>query len=626
MIGALTNHLWQSTVFAAAAGLLTVGFRSNRAQVRYWLWFSASFKFFVPFSLLISLGSRLGWAPAAKKIAAPVLYDAASFTMVQVSRPFTVLPSAHATAGTIHWVPVSVLSVWAIGLATIALIRFRGWLRIQAALRSSTPIDIPVPVEIRSSPGLLEPGVVGLFHSILLVPAGIVENLTPNQLDAVLAHELCHIRRRDNLSSAIHMVVEAIFWFHPFVWWIGARLVEERERACDEEVLRLGGEPQVYAEGILKVCRSYLESPLRCVSGVTGANLKRRIQTILAGRVPSDLGFARKAALAMAGIAALATPLAVGIINAPVLRAQSQSSDSFRTGETPKFDVSYLGPCRDGEPSPGGGRGGAAGKTVISISVDSKGNFVVPDLPPGSLNVNCESAAGLIRMAYVLFANGRLNPSLAIQRQASLVPILGPDWINSDRYDIDAKPEGTPSREMMNGPMLQALLEDRFKLTIHRETKEVPVYALTVASGGLKAAPFQEGSCLRIDFNQLLAALNRVKYGSTLFEPALPPNFCQNGGGGTESIFTFDAQGVGLEEFTRTLLAFMDRPVINKTGVAGLFNFHLEVPIDKNVTPGGPPPAAIFTTLEEQLGLKLEPARGLQDFLVVDHVEKPSGN
>jgi hypothetical protein len=81
MIGALTNHLWQSTVFAVVAGLLTVGFRSNRAQVRYWLWFSASFKFFVPFSLLIGLGSRLGWASAAKKIAAPVLYDAASIPM-----------------------------------------------------------------------------------------------------------------------------------------------------------------------------------------------------------------------------------------------------------------------------------------------------------------------------------------------------------------------------------------------------------------------------------------------------------------------------------------------------------------------------------------------------------------
>jgi uncharacterized protein (TIGR03435 family) len=520
-----------------------------------------------------------------------------------------------------------VLSVWAIGLATIALIRFRGWLRIRAALRSSTRIDIPTPVEIRSSPGLLEPGVVGLFHSILLVPAGIVENLTPNQLDAVLAHELCHIRRRDNLSSAIHMIVEAIFWFHPFVWWIGARLVDERERACDEEVLRLGGEPQVYAEGILKVCRSYLESPLRCVSGVTGANLKKRVQVILKGYVARDLDFARKAALVVAGIAALATPLAVGIINAPVLRAQSQSSGQFRTGETPKFDVSYLGACGGTEPSPGGGRGGPAGETGISVSVDSSGNFVMPDIPPPArLSVPCDTVTSLIRTAYVLFPNGRLNPSRAIQLHQSLVPIEGPAWTNSDRFEIDAKPEGTPSQEMMNGPMLQALLEDRFQLKIHRETREVTVYALTVASGGLKVGRFQEGTCLRIDFSQFLEAAARVRYSGIVLEPVITQPFCDNRGGGTESALTYEGQGIGFDEFINVALGFMDRPVLNKTGMAGLFNFHLEVPLDKNTTPGGPPPVAIFTALEEQLGLKLEPAKGLQDFLVVDHVEKPSGN
>src|SRR5207249_5075322 len=126
------------------------------------------------------------------------------------------------------------------------------------------------------------PGVVGLFRPILLLPASIEERLTMLQLDAVLAHELCHVRRRDNLTSAIHMIVEAIFWFHPLVWWIGARLVEERERACDEAVLSLGSEPHDYAEAILKVCSQYVESPLACTSGVSGSDLKKRIQAILA--------------------------------------------------------------------------------------------------------------------------------------------------------------------------------------------------------------------------------------------------------------------------------------------------------------------------------------------------------
>ena len=95
----------------------------------------------------------------------------------------------------------------------------------------------------------LEPsGVFEFFRPVLLLPEGIAERLMREHLAAIVAHELCHVRSRDNLAAAVHMLVEAIFWFHPLVWWIGRRLVDERERACDEEVLRPGSEPEVYAE------------------------------------------------------------------------------------------------------------------------------------------------------------------------------------------------------------------------------------------------------------------------------------------------------------------------------------------------------------------------------------------
>ena len=106
-----------------------------------------------------------------------------------------------------------------------------------------------------SSPTVLEPGVFGVFRPVLVLPGDIFDSLTPGQLQAVIEHELCHVRHRDNLTAAIHMFVETVFWFHPLVWWVGKRLVEERERACDEEVLQLGSEPRVYAEGILKICK-----------------------------------------------------------------------------------------------------------------------------------------------------------------------------------------------------------------------------------------------------------------------------------------------------------------------------------------------------------------------------------
>src|SRR5581483_10871718 len=178
---------------------------------------------------------------------------------------------------------------------------------------------------IRASPGLTEPGVAGWRRPVLLLPQGIAERLSPSEMNAILAHELCHVRRRDNLVALIHMIVEAIFWFHPMVWWIGARLIEERECACDEDVVSRGNAPDLYAEAIVKVCKWSTESPLACVAGVTGGNLKTRIEQIMDGRRVPGLSFAKKAALAIAGAAVLIVPVLVGMANASAILAQSAS-------------------------------------------------------------------------------------------------------------------------------------------------------------------------------------------------------------------------------------------------------------------------------------------------------------
>jgi uncharacterized protein (TIGR03435 family) len=323
---------------------------------------------------------------------------------------------------------------------------------------------------------LLEPGVIGIFRPVLLLPEGIEERLTPAQLDAVITHELCHVKRRDNLFASIHMVVEATFWFHPLVWWIGARLLEERERACDEAVLCLGGEPSVYAEAIVNVCKAYVESPLACVAGVTGSDLKKRIEEIMANRIALRLNFTKKAALAIAGITVLAVPIAVGMMNAPA-RAQVAEQSAAAT-PVPKWDVISIKPC---DPStPQGRSGGGAG-----------GGF-----SPGTLTANCAIPMRLIEEAYGFFANGR-TPTW------KSVPIEGaPSWLNSERYTIAAKAESPQGRAMMFGPMMQKLLEERFKLKIRREIREVPVYNLTIAKGGpryLNAS--KPGSCVALDMD-----------------------------------------------------------------------------------------------------------------------------
>jgi len=380
-----------------------------------------------------------------------------------------------------------------------------------------------------------------------------------------------------------------MFWFHPLVWWIGARLVEERERACDEAVLSLGSEPGDYAEGVLAVCKSYLESPLYCVSGVTGSNLKKRIQVILSGRMPGALSSVKKVVLVLAGIGAVAGPVGVGMLNAPVILALSSSADA------PKFEVASIKPC------------------------EAFRNRPVPGTP-GRLQSGCTTLQRLMRQAYGVFANGQEN------LLSSLTITGGPAWTDSEFYEIDAKTEATEPWETMNGPMLQALLEDRFKLKIHRETRDVPVYALTVATDGVKMPPFQ-GNCISSD-------------AWDYYHPPAPSLRC---GGSRLTKDGVDVTGATMADLCFFFLVTLDRPVIDETGITGRFDYHLGLSaedmeffhhgahgVPARGNPATPPAPASFVsaikTAVIQLGLKLEPTNGPGQFIIIDSVARPSEN
>ena len=329
MTSDLANHLWQSTLFALAAAVLVAALRGNRAPIRHAIWVIASVKWLVPFAWLTAVGTAATGVLRTDGAGETALRTQPDFSIavLQFTQPFTAADSVVPVSSTASngWLTIAVVTVWACGALAMVAIRARAWLRIRAAVRQSSPLDVGISrasFDVRSAPGLLEPGVVGIWRPILLLPAGIESRLTPAHLEAIVAHELCHVRRRDNLTSAVHMVVESAFWFHPVVWWIGARLIEERERACDEAVLRGGAQPRDYAEGIVRVCKLYVESPVACVSGVTGSNLKRRIEDIMSNRVGRSLSVTRKVMLTTAAACALAAPVVVGAL-APSVRAQS---------------------------------------------------------------------------------------------------------------------------------------------------------------------------------------------------------------------------------------------------------------------------------------------------------------
>ena len=318
---ALIVHLWQSTLFAAFAGLLTLLLKRNQARTRYWVWLAALVKFLIPFGVLVSLGGHLGspgWTPKAPAIMEPTI----SFVMGDVGQSILTTALA-APQPTTDRLPALLFGVWACGFLVILSRWLLRWMQVRADVRAGSRLRVEIGIPVVSSPVLREPGVFGILHPVLLLPEGMAEHLSKAEWEAILAHELCHARCYDNLTAAIYMLVETIFWFHPLVWWMGKRLVAERERACDEEVLRLGSEPKVYAEGILKVCELYLESPLECVAGVTGSNLRQRIRAIMTHRGTERMKMGKKLLLVVAGMLALAGPVVVGILNTPSIRAQS---------------------------------------------------------------------------------------------------------------------------------------------------------------------------------------------------------------------------------------------------------------------------------------------------------------
>jgi uncharacterized protein (TIGR03435 family) len=229
---------------------------------------------------------------------------------------------------------------------------------------------------------------------------------------------------------------------------------------------------------------------------------------------------------------------------------------------------------------------------------------------PGRLNLSCQTPASLIYGAHVAFANGS-TINMKIPEVTGL-----PDWAQSDTYDINAKAADQAPVPQMFGPMLQALLEERFKLKIHRETKEVPVYFLTEAKGGIKLEPIKEGSCIPIDVNHLPAP---PKPG----EPR--PIYCGNqsmgrNGSGTTTI---KASGITLDTLAGGPLSrTVGRPIIDKTGLTALYDIHLEFSTLESTDSAA---ESIFGALQK-LGLKLESGKGPRETLVVDHIERPSEN
>src|SRR5262249_48317949 len=150
---------------------------------------------------------------------------------------------------------------------------------------------------------------------VILLPERIAEQLDDDELEAVMMHEMVHIARCDNLIANVQRLLCCLLWFHPLVWLLDRLLLAERERACDEEVLRLGGASEVYASSLLKVLRFCLGWNVAGASNATGSNLRRRIERIMSNTADTKLTIWHRLTIgAMAGLV-IVLSIAAGLLS-----------------------------------------------------------------------------------------------------------------------------------------------------------------------------------------------------------------------------------------------------------------------------------------------------------------------
>jgi len=599
--GPLLDHLWQSTWFAAACTLLALVLRRHEARLRTTLWAAAIVKFLVPWTALIALGDALNvWSG----VEVPPSRPNAAFYVDALSQPFTqarfatpetalVLPSGP----TSPWITAAI-AIWAAGALVLIGRWVLRWVRLRAVVRSAEPagsgreLDVfrraqqrdprYTHVSLALTDQAIGPGVAGSVWPVVLWPRGMSERLSDEEMASVFAHELCHVRRRDNLVSALCRSVEALFWFHPAVWALGRRLQDERERACDEGVVA-GTPADVYAEALVKTCQFHLEAPLVCAAA-GGRGFAGRIARILRRDSRPVSPWIRRA-LATAVAAAFSLPVVMAAVMPPEIVGLGPN----RFMQAPEMLVAWA--PRAASPHAHGD------ERFVTVSV-----WPSASRTPGGLQA---------------FGGGRLAGTgvlpLSLIRTAyggrKVIPdyrIIGlPEWAFTERFDLRARAAGEFVNEPSGEPrafvtMLQHLLADEFSLAAHREQRPTQVYALVRAGStlgpGLRASTMD---CWRPGEEPVPAI------------PVRPSLWCHS-----QFLRKGMTEAASMEWLANVVGAghTLGRPVVDRTGLAG--------PYDISWTP---PASAerLLPELQAQLGLTLEPREVPIDVLVVDRIERP---
>ena len=586
----LVHFLWQGLLISALYAGIRKGLpRSSSASLRYILACAALAAMMAAPLATFTLMLPSDPLPASSHLAVQVP-TAASVAVSALSA--TVPASVRGTVAGVwtgRLLPWIVLT-WMAGAMAFWVRLMGGWV-VAARMRSmlvrpappewqqtfqhlKTRIHVSRPVRLLVSALVQVPTVVGWLRPVVLVPVGALAGLSPEHMEALLLHELAHIRRHDYLVNALQSVAEALLFYHPAVWWVSKHIRDERELCCDDvAVSATGGDALTYASALAEL-ESYGPAHLHAIAA-NGGSLTDRIARLLGESLPASR--------------TLSGP---GVVVSVVLLVVTACAMFGQSDAALKFEVASVKP---------------------SVA-DARARRIIRVMPGGGLIAENFSLQLLIQNAF------RLQ---AFQISG------GPGWMQSDGFNIDAKGAGQATQAQVYR-MLRSLLEDRFQLKTHWETKELPVYTLSVAKNGPKLPKPKEGSCLDANPNAPSAPPTPGR------PPAIP---CGAPMVMLEQWIRIQGGKVSIADLSKTLSMVMGRTVIDKTGFADAFDLVLNFTPDEAVAglpraprpdpgsatdPSAPP--SIFAALQEQLGLRLDSTKGPVEILVVDHVEKPTEN
>ncbi len=584
----LIHFLWQGTIIAAVYGAARRFAPDVGASRRYLFAFAA---------LMLLLAAPLVTWKILDGTKPVVASNHALSRTASAPGPigFTVpVPSASAQPSqSLDRILPSIVAAWMLGAIAFWIRLAGGWVvasQMRSMLVRPAPVEwqrkvqmlgsrigISRPVRLLVSAIVQVPTIVGWLRPVVLVPVGALAGLPPEQVEALLVHELAHIRRHDYLVNVLQGIAEALLFYHPAVWWISNHLRSERELCCDDVAVSISGDALTYASALIEL-ESFRPAHIP-VLGANGGSLSQRIARLLGEARPSS-------SVAPSGQSIVAVGILL-LIAAWGVFGQSEL--------LPKFDVASIKPADN----------------------SNQGGFFVRGmrpLPNGRLTATDAPAWMLISNAY------------RIQRYQL---IGGPSWINSDGFNIEGKGDASANQAQVL-LMLRSLLEDRFQFRFHRENRDLPIYTLTIAKNGPKLTAPKDGGCVALDRNSP-APPPALGQEPPIFCGSAQITFGASGPGITGG-------KVPMEDFVQVLQTVLGRPVRDRTGLSEPFDISLKFALDDltvglprfgpagpaTADPNGPP--SIPTAIQEQLGLKLESTKGPVEVMVIDHIEKPSAN